>query len=154
MKKVLGVLLLLVGALGESEPIEAAKFSGRLLKMTAATKADSQALSVAGKWKTVPGMFVDFTTTKNGPAVATFCASVSTSDFDGQLFVRVWEAGAGNWEPGWTEFDTKEFFFKTRCFSWFATLPAGSRRIRVQYLGTNPDSGFVNERSLRVQHEN
>ena len=153
MKNALGVILLLAGGLGVSEPVEAARFSGRPLKMTAVTKSDGPfTLNVVNQWKTVPGMFVDFTTTKPGAAVATFCAEVTTGS---PLLIRIRESGVGDWEPGGTQFVADTASIQTHCFSWFATLPAGTYRIKAQFmnlLGGNLPT--MSNRSLRVQHEN
>ena len=152
MKKVLGAIVLLASGLGVCEPVEAARFSGRLPRMTAVTKDDGITFIAALQWKTVPGMSVDVTTTKDGPVVATFCATGSSST--GLTLVRVRVPGIGNLEPGHVTFNGDTMTFRARCFSWFGTLPAGTYRIRVQWYDVDANSSNLQNRSFIVQHEN
>lgn len=152
MKPKPGAILLLVAGLCLSGPIEAAKFSGRPLHMTGVSKANQVTLDAVDAWFTMPNMVVDFTTTKTGPAVATFCVEVETGS---PLLIRIRESGVGDWEPGATEFISETAgAFEVYCFSWFATLPPGDYKIKAQWMNLlGGNAPRVENRSLRVEHE-
>ena len=149
MKKALGVLLLLAAGLGVCEPLaaETIRYSGRLPRFTAVTRDDYRA-TTATDWQNVPGTWVEFTTTKQGPAVATFCGTTATGSAD-SVAMRI--AGVGDWKPRLVQMDHGNLLFKARCMTSFAVLPAGTHRIRVQWI-TN-GTAAVEVRSLKVDHE-
>ena len=155
MKNAIGAILLLAGGLVVGSPLEAEEFSGRVLSMTAVTRDDIKGTN-ATSWKTVPGMVVEFTTTKEGPAVATFCAQAVTQHQQTGIEVRLRESGVGNWDPGEALFDFSTDILPTsRCFSWFAMRPAGTYKVKVQWrLAGAVTVAEAFARSLRVQHEN
>ena len=158
MKNVLAAFLLLAAGLGLAESLEAAEFSGRPLKMTAVTADDGVAFQAVDQWVTVPDMIVDFTTTKQGPAVASFCLEVTTGT---PLLIRIRQPGVGDWDPGPTRLvdattTNTSLLFQTHCFSWFTSLSADTYRIKAQWMnllgsGVAPE---IKNRSLRVDHEN
>ena len=156
MKRALRVLLLLAIGLGVYEPLEAKaeRFSGRLPKFSAVAREDQQ-MTTEGGWHNVPGTWVQFTTTREGPAVATFCGALAVGGQDKDLRMRA--NGAGQWSPGEVLVDasrSSEGWVRTRCFAWFANLPAGTHKVRIQWTTALPSDAMVRWRSLKVEHQN
>lgn len=152
MKRILARIVLVTIGLSSGLPLAAqeTRFSGRLQRFTAVTRDLDPKFAPQGEWRNIPGMWVEFSTTVDGAAVATYCGGHASSQTS-YLALRM--RGSGTWHPPAVELEPGTFTHTHACVAFFATLPAGDHRVRIQWNANDPEYTQVIRRSLKIEHE-